>query len=387
MLARITLIALVSMSALSTDMYLSGIPAMIRELDATHAGGQLTLGLFMLGLAVGQLVFGPLSDYFGRKPVVTVGLFLYVAASVFCTIATSIELLWLARMLQGASAASGPVIARAMVRDRYSGVDAARMMALLAGSMAVVPLLAPVLGSWLLNWFSWRVQFVCMGLFAIAVLLGIKTLKESCPSIGIGRLQLGSVISQFGVFMSSARVVGYSLCGASMFAAAFTYIASAPFLVIEVLGFDETLFGYTFMASVSGYMIGSLASSQLVVRLDSDRVIALGVLVCVCACLLMLALSLGDSFTLTGLLVAAFLSLVGAGLVMPNAQMGAISAFPLAAGGASAAFGFVQVAAGGLSSVLVGRLYDGTLLPIACIMAGAVTLGVFGFLLVRRGVT
>ena len=147
LISRLALIALVACSAVSTDLYLSGIPGLISELGASHADGQLTLSLFMVGFAFGQLLFGPLSDYYGRIPVVTAGLALYCIASLGCAIAPGMNLLLAARLVQGLGAASGPGIARAIVRDRYQARDAARVMAQLAAAMAVVPLVAPVISA------------------------------------------------------------------------------------------------------------------------------------------------------------------------------------------------------------------------------------------------
>ncbi len=189
--ARVTLIALVAFAAVSTDLYLSGIPGIVADLGVGHAEGQLTLSLFMVGFAAGQLLFGPLSDYHGRKPVVAVGLWLYALATLLCALAPSITTLLGARLLQGLAAASGPVIARAIVRDRYRARCRADDGAARRGH-GLVPLFAPVLGSWLLYCFDWRAQFAGMLLFGLATLAGLRTLVESCPRSGSGRSTSGA---------------------------------------------------------------------------------------------------------------------------------------------------------------------------------------------------
>lgn len=383
LVARGTLVALVAFSAVSTDLYLSGIPGIVRELGVGHAEGQLTLSLFMLGFAAGQLLFGPLSDFYGRKPVAAAGLCIYVVASALCAVAPSIEILCSARMLQGVAAASGPVIARAIVRDRYQAQEAARMMSLLAGAMALVPLIAPVLGSWLLYWFSWRAQFVLLILFGLATLAGLRSLRESAPSIGVGRLHLAGVFAQFGRCLGSRTFVGFALCGGAAFAASFAYISSASFIVIELLGVAPQNFGYTFMLAVSGYMSGSFLGSFLVQRIGILRTLLCGVCTAICGAAVLCALAVWQLHSLAGLILAIFCCFVGAGLCLANSQMGAISEFPLAAGGASAVFGFVQTVMASLSGYVVGQAYDGTLMPTAMTMSAAILLSAVGYLLLR----
>lgn len=384
LISRLALIALVACSAVSTDLYLSGIPGLISELGASHADGQLTLSLFMVGFAFGQLLFGPLSDYYGRIPVVTAGLTLYCAASLGCAVAPDMDLLLAARLVQGLGAASGPVIARAIVRDRYQARDAARMMAQLAAAMAVVPLVAPVIGSWLLYWFDWRAQFVALVLFGLLTLAGVRTLAESCPSIGQGGIALGRILTQFRQCMSSAAFVAFLLCGAATYAGFFAYISSASFIVIELLGVAPQHFGYTFMVAVTGYMGGALLSARLVVRIGIGRTLVAGVAANLFGAALLLVLAWADSASLAGVIGAVFCCFLAAGLCLSNGQMGAISEFPQAAGSASAVFGFLQTAMAALAGYVVGQTYDATLMPTALVMGAAALVSLGGLVLLLR---
>ncbi len=382
-MSRAVLIALVACAAVSTDLYLSGIPQLAADLEVGPAEAQLTLSVFMAAFAVGQLVFGPLSDHFGRKPVAAIGLTLYCLGALACMLAPGIGLLLVARMVQGFAASSGPVIARAIVRDRFQGVEAARSMSQLAGAMAVVPLLAPVLGSWLLYWFDWRAQFGMLLLFGLLTLAGLRSLRETCPSIGIAPLGLGRIFTQFGICLSQRRFVGFVLCGGAAFAAAFAWISSASWIVIDVLGVPATHFGYTFMLVVTGYMGGSFASARIVPRIGVQRTLRLGVIAALAGALLLLAQGLWIEPSLGGVLSGVFCSFLGGGLCLPNSQMGAISEFPLSAGGASAVYGFVQTAMASGLGWLVGQTYDGTLLPTSAIMLSGALCSLAGYLLVR----
>ncbi len=382
--ARLTLVALVGFSAISTDLYLSGIPGLIADLGVGHAEGQLTLSLFLVGFAFGQLVFGPLSDYYGRKPVVARGLMLYALASVGCALAPSIGALLGARVLQGFAAAAGPVIARAIVRDRFQGHEAARMMALLATAMAMVPLIAPVVGSWLLYWFDWRAQFGALILFGLVTLASIRNLEESCPSIGVGGIALRPVLGQFRNCLRSPAFVGFVLCGGAAFAGSFAYISSASFIVIELLGVAPQHFGYTFMLAVGGYMSGSYLSSRLVMRVGIVRMLRAGVIASVLGSGLLLGIAIAELNSLGAVIAAVFCCFLGSGMCLSNSQMGAISEYPMAAGGASAVFGFLQTAMASLSGFIVGQAYDGTLMPTALAMSGGALLSVAGYALLVR---
>ena len=383
--ARAVLIALTACAAVSTDLYLSGIPQLARDLGVGPSDAQLTHSVFMVAFGFGQLVFGPLSDHFGRKPVAAAGFAIYSIGALACMLAPDIGTLLAARGLQGFAAASGPVIARAIVRDRFAGVAAARFMSQLAAAMAVVPLLAPVLGSWLLYWLDWRAQFGLLLLFGLATLAGLRSLTESCPSIGVAPLAFGRVLAQFGACLSHRRFLGFVLCGGAGFAAAFTWISSASWVVIELLGVPPTHFGYTFMLVVTGYLVGSLASARLVPRIGVQRVLLLGVAAAVSGSTLLLLQALWLEPSLGGVLIAVSGCFLGGGLCLANAQMGAISEFPMAAGGASAVFGFVQTLMASGSGWLVGQNYNGTLLPTAVIMMGGTLCAATGYVLLFGG--
>jgi DHA1 family bicyclomycin/chloramphenicol resistance-like MFS transporter len=222
-----------------------------------------------------------------------------------------------------------------------------------------------------------------MLLFGLATLAGLRALVESCPSIGIGPLDLWRVFGQFGTCLRSRAFVGYQLCGGAAFASSFAYISSASFIMIEMLGVAPQHFGYTFMLCVAGYMGGALLSSVLVTRIGIRRTLGRGVAVNLAGIGLLCALAFGPAQPLLAVILAIFLCFLGSGLCLSNSQMGAISQFPMAAGGASAVFGFVQTAMAATSGYVVGQSYDGTLVPTALAMTCAVLLSALGYLVLR----
>ena len=384
LLQRITLTGLVAMMAVSTDLYLPAIPQLIEALDASTSQGQLTLSIFLAGFAVGQLFYGSISDRYGRKPVLYLGLGVYLIATLGCIFAADIHGLVTARFVQGIGGASAPVLARAMVADSHSRIDAARIMASIAGAMALIPAIAPIFGSWLLYVFDWRSHFVLLFLLGIITFIGVIRLQESCKTIGVEALKLSSVFSQFSLCLGNRNFVGFTLCGGATYAAMFCYISTSSFLVIGLLGLAPEYFGYTFMVVVFGYIAGAMTSSRLVGRWGILRVLALGQSVGLIAAGLLLLLALFEIHRLIPLLIAFFLVFMAGGLSLAVSQMGAIAELPKAAGKASSVFGFVQITFAALLGYIVGLMYNHTLLPTAIGVIVAVLVSARGYQIIRK---
>ena len=384
MLQRITLASLVAMMAVSTDLYLPAIPQLIESLGANISQGQLTLSVFLLGFATGQLFYGSISDRYGRKPGLYLGLAIYVLATLGCAAAQDINTLIAARFVQGLGGACGPVLARAIVSDSYSRRDAARVMAAIAGAMALVPAIAPVFGSWLLYFFTWRAHFVALLILSLITTIAVSKLQESCKTIGDSPLKLSHVFSQFSLCLSKRNFVGYVLCGGATYAAMFCYISTTSFIMIELLGVKPEYFGYAFMTVVFGYITGALISSRLVNRWGLVSVLGLGQSVSLSAAGLLFVLAFFDVYRLMPVLFAFFLVFMSGGLCLSIGQMGAISELPNDAGKASSVFGFLQITFAALLGYLVGLFYNNTLVPTAIGIAVAVLLSVTGYLIIRN---
>ena len=354
MLQRITLAGLVATMAISTDLYLPAIPQLIESLGANISQGQLTLSIFLLGFAIGQLFYGSISDRYGRKPLLYLGLALYAVATLGCAAAQDINTLIAARFVQGLGGACGPVLARAIVSDSYSRRDAARVMASIAGAMALVPAIAPIFGSWLLYVFNWRAHFILLLILSLITVFAVTRLQESCKTIGDSPLKLNHIFSQFSLCLSNRNFVGYTLCGGATYAAMFCYISTTSFIVIELLGVEPAYFGYTFMSVVIGYITGAVTSSRLVNRWGIIRVLTLGQFVGLAAAGLLLVLAFFDIYRLMPVLFAFFLVFMSGGLCLSIGQMGAISELAKDAGKASSVFGFLQISLGALLGYLVG---------------------------------
>lgn len=382
-IAYATLVGLVAYAAVATDLYLPALPAIVHEFNVSEAQGQLTLSLFMLGMAFGQLLFGPFSDYYGRLPVATAGTLFFIATSIACAAATSMEFMWIARFVQGLAASSGPVIARAIVSDRYRGNRAAQVMSMLGAAMAVVPLIAPTLGSWVLVLFDWRATYLALAIFAIAVLAGLRQFEESAPSIGQGTIGIGRVLALFSQCLTNSRFVGYQICGTATYAAILAYLSTVAFFMRDVFDLPTEYFGYAFALSVAGFMVGALLCSRLVMRLGTDNTLTVGVIVSLLASAMQWWAAPAGADNVIILVASSFSVFFGIGLTSANAAMGAVSLFPHTAGAASAVFGFVHATIAAATGFIAGRFYDGTLVPTATIMLMCAFVGLLGIPLAR----
>lgn len=382
-IAYFTLVGLVAYTAIATDLYLPAIPAIVKDLQGSVADGQLTLSLFMIGIALGQLVFGPLSDYFGRLPVVKIGTLLFVVTAIAAALAPTMMSLWVLRLLQGISAASGTVIARAIVSDNYHGSEAAKVMATLGAAMAVIPLMAPTLGSGLLLLGGWRLTFFALAVFGAIVLLGLRQFEESAPAIREGTLSFGHVFKQFAHCLQHRRFIGFQLCGTSSFAAIFAYLSTISFILYDIFAVTPALFGVAFMISVAGFMGGSLTSAGMARHFGSRHTMIVGCVLSFAAASWVL-FSAYNQYAHWLVYAGGSASIFfGVGLTFANASMGAIALFPRKAGAASAVYGFTHASFSAAIGVVAGITYDGTLLPTALLIWGCTTLTLLGLWLSR----
>lgn len=371
-LLRLTLIlgALSAFTPLAVDMYLSGLPALERAL-ATDAGKvQLTLSLFFLGLAVGQLFYGPLSDRFGRRGPLLAGNLLYVAASIACALSPDIDTLIVARFLQAFGSCAGLVIARAMVRDLFEPLEGARVMSLLMLVMGVAPILAPLLGGYVLVWLGWPAIFWFLAAFGVAVMLGARLwLPETHRAQPEARLTIGSALRSYGQLLLQHRFMGYTLASSLGMGGMFAYIAGSPFIFIDLFRVPAEQYGWIFGINAVGIIGMSQVNRALLRRFTLDEVLIVGVGVMAFAGLALFAAAIFSLGGLLGLWLPLFVYIASLGTVLPNAAASAMAGEAHRAGTAAALMGTLQFVLGAITSGLVGALHDGTALPMAIIVA------------------
>ncbi len=380
------LAALTAIGPLSTDMYLPSLPDIARALAAPTAQVQLTLSAYLIGFAVGQIVYGPIADRHGRKPVLLAALGLYTAATVICALSTSIEMLIGARALQALGGSGCIMVARAIVRDLYSGNRAGRELSVMGSVMALAPVIAPLAGGVLQTAFGWRSVFIALivvGTAGVAViwLLLPETLKQRANE----PVSPASMLRSYGIVARNPAFLAYMGIATGSYAGLFAWISGASFVLQNLYGLTPLNFGIAFSLSTVGYLIGTNAAARLVMRLGLDRTIGFG-------CCALAAGGLGMSAAIAIGLTSAFalvvpmaVYLAGLGMVLPQSIAGGMTPFPERAGAASALFGFVQQSIAAICGATVGVLLGHNAWPVA----GAIAfMGVATLLLwiVTRGI-
>jgi len=383
----LVLAAVTAIGPLATDMYLPALPAIGQALGAGPDQVQLTLSLYMAGFAVAQLVCGPLSDRYGRKPVLLGGMAVFAVASLLCAFAPSIEVLLAGRFLQALGGAAGPVLGRAAVRDIFAPRDAGRVMSYMASTMALAPAVAPVIGGLLLVLVGWGSIFVFLALFAasMAAIIALK-LPESLAPHNRQSIQPRVILGNFRMLLGQRRFMGYTLTNASAFAGMFAFLSGSSFVLIEFLDVAPTRYGLYFAIGVAGFVCGTLLGGRLSRLLGTDRLIVAGAGLCALGGVSMAALALLEVHSVTAVMLPQTVFLAGLGMLMPQTIAGALMPFPQCAGSASSLLGFIQMTIAASYGVLVGQMHDGTPLPMALAigLSGIVTLASY-LLLVRPG--
>ncbi|MGC1827230.1 MAG: multidrug effflux MFS transporter [Pseudolabrys sp.] len=380
------LAALSAIGPLTTDMYLPSLPDIAWQLDASTPQVQFTISAYLIGFAIGQIFYGPVSDRHGRKPVLLAAIALYCVASLVCALSTSIEMLIVARGVQALGGSGGIVLTRAIVRDIYSGARAGRELSLIASVMALAPVLAPIVGGVLQTGFGWRAVFltlVAAGLVGVIVVWML--LPETLKARAAEPVSMTSMFRSYRVVARNSSYLAYLGVTSASFAGLFAWISGAAFVLQGLYGLTPFDFGVAFALGSLGYMTGSALAARIVVRFGLDGVLGIGGCACAAGGLGMVAataLGLTSSLSLV-LPVAVYLA--GLGMVLPQGIAGAMTPFPERAGAASSLFGFVQQSVAALCGAAVGWFLGQSAWPLTIGVAamGCATLGLW---LVTRGI-
>lgn len=368
---------------LSMDMYLPALPAVTRSLHAPAATVQLTLTACLAGMALGQLVVGPMSDKLGRRRPLLTGLVVYVVATALCAIAPNVESLVAFRLIQGLAGAAGIVIARAVVRDQYDGVAMARFFSTLMLVSGVAPIVAPLVGGQILRVTDWRGVFVT--LTAVGILLTVLVWRRLPETLAPADRHAGGTaeaLRSMRTLLADLPFTGYMLTGGFSFAALFAYISASPFVVQEIYGATPQTFSLLFgINSVGLVAVGQINGKLLVGRVSMDKVLGAGLAVVVLAATALLLMATG-AFGKVGLVPVAaglFVLMSAMGVTLPNAQTLALMRTRHSAGSASALLGTSSFLIGAVASPLVGIAGEHTAVPMAVVQLVAALVAVACF--------
>ncbi|MGH8162357.1 MAG: Bcr/CflA family multidrug efflux MFS transporter [Gammaproteobacteria bacterium] len=373
---------LAAVGPLSIDTYLPSMPAIGAELGATAATVQQTVSAYFFGLAVGQIFSGPLSDRFGRRPVLLFGFALYLLASIGCVLTPGIGILIAARAVQGLGASASSAAGRAVIRDIWSGNRAARAMSFVIMVMAFAPLVAPLIGGQIFAHFGWRAIFWLMiGFALLAMAMVVFRLPETNGPEKRAGMRLAASFRAYGRVLKNVPAGGYLVCGGASYAVMFGYITGVPAVYIKIFGVNPQYFGFFFGLNVIGIVIGTFVNARLVTRYGYHRLIGIGAAVTILSAIALLVCALTSTGGIVAVVITLFFAVGPVGLVGANTIAGLLNLYPKNAGAASALFGVAQFGLGALAGVIVGALYAGT--PVAMgltmtIMAAASLLAFLG---------
>ena len=370
---------------LSVDMYLPSLPAIAKAFVVDEGAAQLTLTTYMFGFAVGMLLYGPLSDAYGRRPILLIGVGLYVVATLACALAFGIDDLTTMRFFQALGAGAASVLARAVARDVHGPLDAARTLSMMAMITAIGPLLAPLVGGQLLLLGGWRMVFVLLTLIGIAAFAAVYyRVQESWPLEKRAQNALQTSFTAYGKLLRDPLVWGHTLCGGAAFAAMFAYITATPFVYIEYFGVSAQHYGFLFGINIVGIILGNFLNTRWVGRIGTLRIIGIAAGV---SCVASFAVSL---FCLTGLgglaaIATGLFFVVGVnGVLGANCTTDLMHRYPINAGAGAALFGCSQFASGAIASIAVGLLSDGTPYAMGVVVGVSGVLCVIGRTMVLR---
>lgn len=364
------LAAMTAIGPLTTDMYLPSLPDIAQRLGGSTSETQLTVSSYLIGFAAGQIIYGPISDRHGRKPVLGAALALYCIATLACAFSTSIEMLIVARAVQALGSSGGIVLARAIVRDLYSGVRAGRELSLIGAVMALAPVLAPLVGGLLQTGFGWRsVFYVLASLGLVGAAIVVPLMPETLKQRAAEPVSPASMFKSYAVVARDPSYLAHVGLAATSFSGLFGWISGSSFVLQYHYGLTPFQFGSAFAVGSVGYMIGTTWAVRLVMKLGIDATLGIG-----CAAMTIGGLGMVASVTLgltsaLSIVVPMAVYLAGMGMVLPQSFAGAMTPFPERAGAASALLGFIQQSASAVCGAIVGVLLGSNAWPLAAAVA------------------
>jgi len=371
------LTGLIASGHISTNIYAPSLPSMVTFFGTDAASVQMTISIYMACFALGQLIYGPLSDRFGRRPVLLGGLLIFVATTVLIIVLPSlylsIDLVIAGRGLQALGACAGPIVARAIMRDLYTREETAKVMAYVALAMGLAPAFAPVLGGYLEVWFDWRASFVAVLVFAGAVFLAALRMPETNKYRAANAAERPiTLITNYAMLLRSREYWSYVSAGSLVFGAMFVFQVGAPFVTIDLLGYSPAAYGWLSVSGIGGYMIGSVVTSRITDRVGVERMVPMGVVLVTVGAAAFFVMGIAGYLSVWSVFGPLAFMAFGMALLFPSTLAGSVSVYPRIAGAAAALYGFIQMMTAAITITIVGLLADGTHMPMVWVITVAI---------------
>jgi MFS transporter, DHA1 family, multidrug resistance protein len=376
-------VAITACGTLGMHLIIPALPDTARAFAVSPGAVQLTITLYLIGLAAGQLLYGPISDRFGRRPVLLAGLALFMLAGIATAAAPNAATLVIARVLQSIGACAGLVLGRAIVRDSATADRAAAQLAMLTLVMSAAPAIAPVLGGYATAWWGWRAAFALLAIIGgVTLLLTVLLLPET------NRTQSGTrasmLVGSLRLFRSRA-FCGYVLGGAFTTTSFYAFMAASPFILVDLLHEPTERVGLYYLLLMAGVAAGSFIANRIAGRISVQVALRLANSIAIAGAALFMAADLAGVLSVTTVIAPVVLFMVGAGMASPFALSGAVSVNPHAIGAASGLYGFTQMAYGAICTVIVETWHPGSVLTVAVVLLGSAVAGQIALsLAVRR---
>ncbi len=378
------LVAATALGPLAMQIFLPSLPAIQADLDVSPVLAQMVFSLSMGAIAISMLVFGPLSDRFGRRPVLLAGLTLFLTGSLTATLAPNIGLLIVGRTLQAIGGAAAMALTRTMVRDLYGRERSASMIAYITMAMVIAPMLAPAIGGYLNDQIGWRANFGFVGLVGIVVTVLVVVRLRETHHDRIALPGVGSMAAVFAALLRTPEFRGFTFHGAFAMATFFSFAAGAPYVVIVVMDEPASVYGLFFIMVSAAFMVGNFAAGRISERVGIERMVVIGSWIAVSGPVISSLWFVVLGWTPWALFGPGILLAFGNGLAMPNSMAGSISVDPRNAGAASGLTGFLQMLMAAIFAQFAGMWQNGTPFPLLGFMIGAAFLSLLSILLVER---
>lgn len=351
---------------IATDLYLPSIPSMSEVFHASPHTMQLTITIYMIGFCTTQLFYGPWSDAVGRRKPIITGLILLVIGSVVCCFATQIWMLFLGRLLQGFGSASGAALCRATLRDLLDKEQLAKVNSYLAFSMIGLLTLAPIVGGYIQQHAGWQYNFALVTCASLALLTAYMIhIPETAAHLHPENFTFRVISRNAKMLLTSREFMRYAICTFCTYGGVLVWLTATPVLLQNVVGLTPVQFGWTYLASGSGFLLGIISNMLLIIRVGIERMVTIGISLQVTAGILMLLGYCAGYLDTLSVMLPIGVYMIGTSLIFPNASSGSLSPFPKIAGLAGAIFGFMQISGGMISSAMVACMPDQNQLPIA----------------------